>query len=304
MVVITRISALISLLLLSSVALGEEDQRKYFTSQIGLHVASGFDFIGASTDQGSVCDPFINPDPASRSEAGCPTSGTGWKSVFDDAQGITTSLAVGTRLNDAVDEFSYRFRFELEYIYRSSEYDQNSPILSLSGVTRDKLSEEIYLAQERIDSVESHNFFANTYFDLLVNRNIRPYVGIGVGVSNTNVENGRVWVRNVDWTQINTGIDLPNSDEVRNNLAGSTSSTQNQINATLYGMQFIVGIEIPFRENADIGIQAKAVTFNSLEADSGLDVLRSHQPPTTYNAEREVDPVSFNSVGVYLKTYF
>ena len=192
------------LALATAPALAQDNGGFYLSSELGINFAPGFDFSGNSTDQGSVCDPFINPDASSRAAAGCPTMGTGWRTLFDGGRGILGGVAAGYRLGGGPDSLLNGLRVELEYVFRESVYEQTSPILSQSGVALDKLSGEIYRAEEHVGS-------------------LTPYIGIGAGFGMTDLDNGRIWARNHDWRQINTARDLPNGEEVRRNLAGTTS---------------------------------------------------------------------------------
>ena len=115
-----RAVVLAVLALAAAPALAQTAGGFYLSSELGINFAPGFDFFGNSTDQGSVCDPFINPDAGSRAAAGCPTMGTGWKSVFDGTLDVLRSHAVpgdyvnhrkvdGVALFDVGANLKYRF---------------------------------------------------------------------------------------------------------------------------------------------------------------------------------------------------
>ncbi len=275
----------------------------YLSSELGANFAPELDFLGDSSDGGSVCDPFINP--AFADIPGCPGPGTSWKSVFDGAEGILAGAAVGYRLWDRYpDRLWGRFRLELEYFYRESEYDRTTPILSRSGVARDKLSNEIARAEERLGSLTSHNLFGNVYFDFLNSSRFTPYVGFGVGVGFTDLDNGRIWARNSDPDQISTGAGLPNAEEIRNNLAGTASSVQTTNNDTLFGYQVLFGVDFALTESVSLGVKGRWVNFLNFRDDAGLDLLRSHAPPDDYVARRRTDDIEMFGVSVNLKYHF
>ena len=139
------------------------------------------------------------------------------------AVGVSGRGAAGYRLGGGPDSLLNGLRVELEYVFRESVYDQTSPILSQSGVARDKLSGEIFRAGEHVGSLTSHNAFGNLYDDFANRSRLTPYIGIGAAFGVIDLDNGGIWGRKHDWRQINTARDLPNGEEVRRDLAGTTS---------------------------------------------------------------------------------
>lgn len=277
----------------------------YLSSELGANFAPELDFLGDSTDGGSVCDLYINPLESSRQMAGCPGPGTSWKSVFDGTEGILAGAALGYRLWDRYpDRLWGRFRLELEYFFRDSEYDQTSPILSRSGVARDKLSNEIAKAEERIGSITSHNLFGNLYYDFINSSRFTPYVGFGIGVGFTDLDNGRIWARNADPDKITTGAGLPNAEQIRQNLAGTTSSLQTTNSDTLFGYQVLFGVDFALTEAISLGVKGRWANFTTFRDDGRLDTLRSHEVPPEYENSREVDDIEMFGVSLSLKYHF
>ena len=299
-----RAIVLAALALASAPALAHTDGGFYLSSELGINFAPGFAFFGNSTDQGSVCDPFINPDAASRAAAGCPTVGTGWKSVFDDGRGVLGGVAVGYRLGGGPSRLSKGLRVELEYVFRESVYDQTSPILSQSGVARDKLSDEIYRAEERIGSLTSHNLFGNLYYDIANSSRLTPYIGLGAGFGVTDLDNGRVWARNHDWREISTARDLPNGEEVRRNLAGTTSSLHGNHRDSLFGYQLLLGVDLALTDEVSVGLKGRWAHFGTMRFDATLDMLRSHAVPDGYVSHRRVENIALLAVSANLKYRF
>lgn len=268
----------------------------YFTTNLGLATTSSFDYLGSSTDQGSVCDPVINPSEASRRIAGCPTEGTGWLTKFDNASGIASAIIVGRHIDGS--GLRKNLSVELEYSYGESSLDQTQPIRSRSGVARDKLNNEIYRAQEHIGKITSQSVFASLRYNFRSQHKIRPYLGAGFGLVKTSIYGGRIWVRNNDWTQISTGSTLPNSEEVRRNLAGTTSSVHETLNDTSATVQFFVGVDLQINDTTSIGLRGKSLHVESFEATGGLDVLRSHEVPVDYSSKRELESLRVITVGL------
>ena len=226
----------------------------YLSGELGANFASGLDITGASNDRASVCDEFINPFYATVTQTkgyesyNCtgPNRGLGddWHNSFDRAEGILAGAAIGYSLRDKYpDRVLGRFRLELEYFYRDSNYDQTSPVPGAGGSSGDKLTQEIIVAMDRIGSVSSNNLFGNLYIDFPNNSRFTPYLGLGGGVAFSEIDYGYLWARNPDPNAISTGAGLPNEDEIRRNLAGSASSGQAELKVTLYGYQILFGID-------------------------------------------------------------
>ncbi|MYD46287.1 MAG: hypothetical protein F4W92_08050 [Gammaproteobacteria bacterium] len=272
----------------------------YISSSLGLSATSGFDYLGSSTDQGSVCDPVINPSEESRQIAGCPTEGTGWLTKFDGGFGIASTAIIGRHLDGT--GLWKNISVEIEYSYGESSLDQTQSIRSRSGVARDKLSNEIYRAQEHIGKITTHSLLANLRYNFRSGRKTQLYLGAGVGLMNTSIYGGRIWVRNNDWTQISTGSTLPNSEEVRRNLAGTTSSVHETLRDSSPSLQFFAGVDWQFSDSILIGLRGKYAPFDSFEATGSLDVLRSHALPEGYTSKRETDTLS--SIGMGLTITF
>ena len=121
----------------------------------------GVNMVGDSNDRSSICDEFINPLYAALSQCTVPNRGEGdsWTVPFDGTGGAFGSLFAGYR-------FSPLLRAELEYILRVSNYGERSPVTTAQGVNADKLSDELFLADEWLRTVSMFGLFANVHFDL------------------------------------------------------------------------------------------------------------------------------------------
>lgn len=262
----------------------------YLSGELGANFASGLDMTGTSNDRASVCDEFINPMFATVTQTpgyenyNCtgPDRGIGnfWKNGFDSAQGILAGAALGYDIRGKDPGRGWgRFRFELEYFFRNTEYDQTSPIPGATGVQDDKLAQEIRTAIDRIGNVTAHNLFTNLYIDFPNSSRYTPYLGIGLGVGYTDMDYASVWSRNPDVTAIATGASLPNVDEIRRNLAGSTSTALAEISDTLFGYQALFGLDYDLTESISFGVKGRWVNFDSFGGDNfAWDPLRSHVP--------------------------
>ena len=253
----------------------------YISGDFGMNFGSSLDSNGATNDRASICDEYINPSYASVADDGQGKSctdpargrGDGWDNRFSSDEGPLFALALGYRLAGSP------LRAELEYFHRDTGYDETSPIPSAVGVNLDKIAQEIVTATDRIDSMTSHNVFANLYLDFAGNGRITPYLGVGVGLGFTDVDYGSVWSRNPDPAAIGTGAGLPNVDEIRQNLAGTTSVVDDELSDTLFGYQLMAGLDYALTEHLVAGLKARWVHYEDFR-ETGIvwDPLRSHPP--------------------------
>lgn len=253
----------------------------YISGDFGMNFGASLDSNGASNDRASVCDEYINPQYASVTDDGQGKSctapgrglGDGWDNGFSSDEGPLFALALGYRIPDSA------FRTEIEYFYRDTDYDETAPIPSAVGVNRDKIAQETVTATDRIGSFVSHNLFANVYLDFAGTGALTPYVGAGVGLGFAEVDYGSVWARNPDPGAIRTGAGLPNVDEIRQNLAGTTSVADEELTDTLFGYQLIAGLDYMLTDHLSAGLKARWVRFEDFrDSDIVWDPLRSHPP--------------------------
>ncbi len=255
----------------------------YVSGELGMNFGSSMDMTGVSNDRASVCDGYINPtynqvEGATGYEdyncTGANRGATGdWYNDFSSDEGVLFGTALGYRMRDS------RFRVELEYFYRDTGYDETSDVHGASGESGDKLEQELVRTIDRIGSLTSHNVFANLYVDFANDSKFTPYIGVGVGFGFTEAEHGSVWQRNNDAARITTGEDLDNADEIRENLAGTGSFADTELDDTLFGYQILFGVDYELTESLLLGVKGRWVDFDSFE-DGGIvwDPLRGHPP--------------------------
>ena len=126
----------------------------------------------------------------------------------------------------------------------------------------------------------SHTLFANLYWDIRTRSRLTPYVGVGVGIGSTAVAYGSLWSRNANPTAITTGEGLPNVDDIRQNLAATTSSFQGVLSDKLVSQQVLVGVHYALTEDLAVGVKGRWVHGAAFESDEAVvwDPLRSHVP--------------------------
>jgi opacity protein-like surface antigen len=205
-----------------------------------------------------------------------------WENEFEGATGILAGAAAGYSFaGQAPNQPWGGLRVELEYLYRQSNYDQTADIFGGAGTQQDKLADEIVQATDRIGSMTSHNLFGNLFYDFSNTSRFTPYIGIGGGVGFTDMEYGSVWARNSDASRISTGDGLPNADMINQNLASTASFEDTTLSDTLWGFQFLFGVDYAMTEAMSLGLKGRYVMFNSFDSGQGSlvwDPLRGHQP--------------------------
>ena len=270
-----------------------QGQGWYLGSELGGHVVPALGITGLSNDRASVCDEFINPQYATVTQTaeyeaynctGLDRSDD-WVNQFARATGLQTSWVLGYRFGaDASGPRWRHVRTEVEYFYRATAYDQTVAVPGLSAgsgsVTADKLNQELQTATDYLGRVTAHTLFANLYWDVRTRSRLTPYVGVGVGIGSTAVAYGSLWSRNANPTAITTGGGLPNVDDIRQNLAATTSSFQGVLSDKLVSQQVLVGVNYALTEGLSVGVKGRWVHSAAFESDDALvwDPLRSHVP--------------------------
>jgi len=200
---------------------------------------------------------------------------------------------------------------EVETFDRECEYGQTSPVASATGDSAGKLGGEIVRAEDRIGSVSSRNVFLNLVFDLPVDGPLTPFAGFGVGVSWTELDYGDLWVRNADPAKIATAAGLPNEEEVRRNLAATTTSKQGELSDRLTAFQALAGVDWELNDTASLGLQARYVRSDAFEDETDWERLRSHasqlrldgSEPVSFRIRTE-ESVSYAALTFFLKLRF
>lgn len=280
----------------------------YISGDFGINFGSSMTTDGHDTDRASICDEYINPNYASVTTRNCNAPNRGatslWKNRFGSDEGPLFALAIGFDMPDSM------FRTELEYFYRDTGYDETSNVTSTGGDVFAKLGGELETATETIDSVTSHNLFANLYVDFDSPGRLTPYIGLGIGLGFTEMDYGSVWARNIDPAAITTGGDQPNAAVIKANLAGSTTTEHEELDDTVFGYQLIAGVDYMLTDHLVVGAKARWVEYDSFKDGDEWNTLRSHtsnvrkdgSEPVVYDIK--VDDMEMFAVSLTLKYEF
>ena len=249
----------------------------YISGDFGMNFGSSMTLDGHDNDRASICDEYINPAYASVTDDGSGNNctspqgrGDGWNSRHSSDEGPLFALALGFDMPDSM------IRTELEYFHRDTGYDDTSDVAGATGNLFAKIDGEILTATQTVDSVTSHNLFANLYLDFDNAGRLTPYIGIGIGLGFTEMGYGAVFQRNIDPAAIDTGGRQPNAAEIKANLAGTTTVEHEELDDTLFGYQMMAGLDYQLTDHLVLGVKGRWVEYDSFKDGDEWDALRSH----------------------------
>ena len=276
----------------------------YMGMDLGIAVApemdvqtGGLDDWSSADDTTVECDVTINPN---NRPAGCSDSPQPWgpmEESFDGGAGILAGVSLGYR-------FMENFRVEGEYFYRGTSYD--STAVPRMGSYNAATDTNFDFVQDAVDSVFSHNFFANLYYDFRSDSKFTPYLGIGVGFANVSVEYRTLWHRTNDISMITS---FAGNDALKRELAGSLTTDRATLSDTLFGYQALAGVDYQVSDPVTIGLKFRWADFSEFEDESAYDRLRGHasvagNPPRPVTYYIRTDDIQFWGVSVNMKYQF
>ena len=269
-----RLAFVLGLCILASAGVANaETSRQGFYAGIELGFANAEDMgsVLTAVNHPTKCDQLLKdrPDhnvvPLSDPDCTNKTSQPITTNSFDLGAGFLGGVSVGYALD--------RFRVEFEYLNRSHGGDsalwrvhgENVPLV-------DKNDEVSTLDQpsERISDFSAHQFFVNAYYDFLNNSRWTTYVGAGVGWARTSLDYEARFLRRT--------IAQGYPDGKPPAAAGTLSLLNTEFTDTLFGFQFLGGLDYALTEKVSIGMKARWASFQDLEGDTVWDLIRSHRP--------------------------
>ncbi len=288
----------------------------YLGMDVGVAVAPDMDVQTGGLDDwstsgnGTRCDATINPD---RLQGGnCTDDPRVWDAneSFDGGSGILAGLAVGYRLGS--------FRVEGEYFYRGTRYGStaepdfdgwrpsHSPEYGGGGA----MQEYGGGAEDAIDNLMSHNFFANLYYDYRSDSKFTPYAGFGIGFAQVSVQYRTRWQRTRNADHISVFDRTMPGGELNEKLAGALTHDETTMSDTLFGYQALAGVDYQVSEPLTIGLKFRYAMFGEFEDESVYKRLRGHDPvvgnppttPATYYIS--TDDIQFWGVSLNMKYQF
>ncbi len=215
---------------------------------------------------------------------------------------LGTGFLAGANLGYAVHDF----RVEAEYFRREQSGDHLSLV-----VPGDPKQAEFVERSEKISDFRGDNFFANLYYDFhnLLSPTVTPYLGVGVGVMHVKMDYSATSIRTNDRERLR--------DLGRNPNAAGTQSLANEIlSDTLFGCQWIAGLDYALSQRFSVGLKFRyGDSFNDFkDVDNAWKPLRGHGstvgPPGTPGGdlpvryEIQADDLLFWGISMNFKYFF
>ncbi len=263
-----------ALMATACLATGNVHAQWYAGVALGANASRDVVVESRSNDRASICDEYINP--RALGVPGCTTpdrgAGDGWLAPFDPGAGFSAEAELGLRV-------SPRLRLAAVYGRNATEFGQTVSSTDATGADFDKIGNELSIGEETLGDVTSDEVQIVVYRDWPNGTRWTPYAGIGVSVSHTRKDFSWVWARSADPADIATGLDQPNAEEIRRNLAGTVSVGRRTLRDTVVGYVLVAGIDRKLSENVSVGLKAQWKRFEAFEsAGYEGDLLRSHPP--------------------------
>ena len=240
----------------------------YLGVELGASSSEDMDVWGSANDVATACDEFFvtrTPDTP-----GCDAAPSSWVNTIDGAAGFLAGAQVGLRRGN--------WRFEGEYFHRSTDYDDINPVRVNDAVLGNKIDQEIELAIAGVNNYSSHNLFANVYYDFGSGSQFTPYVGLGIGYGSVSMDYFQTWKRNDDPQYIRTFPNNPDGtiSDLNRRVAGTTTVGDDKLKDTLFGYQFLAGVDYRVSDTLSLGLKLRKTWFNEFMDTAEYQQLRSH----------------------------
>ncbi len=277
----------------------------YFGADIGVSVPNGLESTRTNNGIGTNCDQWLGADtlndgrtvplpPEQCSPSALPKKTTS----FDLGTGFLAGVNLGYALRD--------FRLEAEYFRREQSGERSA--LNVPG---DPKQAEFVERSEKISDFRADNFFANVYYDFhhMLSAKFTPYLGVGLGVMHVKMDYSGTSIRTNNRERLHA--------LGRNrNAAGLASLADEVLSDTLFGYQWIAGLDYAWSERFSIGLKFRyGDAFNDFEdGNNAWKPLRGHPstvgPPGTPGGnlpiryDIQADDLSFWGISLNLKYFF
>ena len=155
-----------------------------------------------------------------------------------------------------------------------SLFDRAAGVLGATAIGY-RAGDEIDRSREHVYSLTSHNLFGNIYVDFDTGGLFTPYLGVGF----TDLDNGRMVTRFLDPAAFTSLPDhLSNTDQIRRNLAGTTTAVLTTETDTMTAYQLLFGSDLALSEPVSLSFKGRWVWYGTFQGSGVLDQLRSYPP--------------------------
>ena len=277
----------------------------YFGADIGVSVPNDLKSTRTNNGIGTNCDQWLATDTLNDGttvplplEQCSPRALPKKTTSFDLGPGFLAGVNLGYALHD--------FRLEAEYFRREQSGERSA--LDVPG---DPKQAEFVERSEKISDFRADNFFANVYYDFhkMLSPKFTPYVGVGLGVMHVQMDYSGTSIRTNNRERLHA--------LGRNrNAAGLASLADEVLSDTLFGYQWIAGLDYAWSERFSIGLKFRyGDAFNDFEdRNNAWKPLRGHPstvgPPGTPGGnlpiryDIQADDLSFWGISLNLKYFF
>lgn len=240
----------------------------YVELSLGFNAAPSLAVHGADNDWGTKCDLIINPALVEvTDECDVAPPRTSWTNELGGGAGIQAGAAFGYDWGAV--------RLEGEYFHRVTAYNERSAPGGFDVVTQDKQEQELERVFGGVDDLQSHNFFANVYYDFgSASSRWAPYVGAGVGAERASLDYSIYWKRNDNPDRIETFAD----PLLRAKIAGATTIGIDRPTDVMLGYQVLAGVDYRISDPFTLGVKFRWLPPREFMGEpTEWDELRSHE---------------------------
>ena len=241
--------------------LGEETRKGlYLNFGVGLTAGKGLVLNSEDNDIPDQCtDPLYAFGSAVEAYYLCKQGQNTWSNNFVGKGDITAGAAIGFKYNN--------IRIEAEGSVRASESEDSDIQFKTDR------SVEFLEANESIGLVEVKTQFANMYVDFDLDDcdgcgKVKPFVGIGGGRILQRYKYNAYLLRTTDFEVLELFGRGPHT-------AGMSTRADNIFTNTVWGTQFLGGVNIPLNDKGDLTIKARYLRIPDVTNSAPWDILRN-----------------------------
>lgn len=282
-----------------------ERQGFYVGADIGVSIPNDLESTRTNNGIGTNCDQWLGADTLNdNTTVPLPLGQCSPRALpkrttsFGLGTGVLAGINLGYTLHD--------FRLEAEYFRREQSGERSA--LNVPG---DPKQAEFVERSEKISDFSADNFFANIYYDFhnMLSAKVTPYMGVGLGVMRVQMDYSGTSIRTNDRNRLH--------ELGRNrNAAGLASLADEVLSDTLFGYQWIAGVDYAWSERFSVGLKFRyGDAFGDFEdGDNAWKPLRGHAstvgPPGTPGSNLPIrysiqaDDLSFWGISLNLKYFF
>jgi len=272
----------------------------YFNAGLGLSGPTELESARVNVGIPTNCDQWLQPGytfadgtsvPLPADEC-APRELPSGANRFDLDAGLLAGVGVGYAFS--------RFRVEAEYTQSTNEGETRDLIVAGDGK-----QPEFTERSESIGDVDVRGIFINGYRDFGEpgGSGIRPYLGVGLGWMDMEVEYAATSIRTSSRDEL---IALGRNPDA----AGTVTRADDTMSDTLFGYQLLAGFDYPMRDKLTLGVKLRyGEAFGKFgDRDKDWRQLRGHAStvgpggaPVRYGIE--ADDISFWGISIDLKWF-